>query len=45
MSVQKRRKYGPEFKKNAVLPTAEPGRNVKEVADNLAISWSSSDEI
>ena len=29
MSVQQRRKYDPEFKKNADLLTAEPGRNVK----------------
>ena len=38
MSVQRRRKYDPEFKKHAVLLTAEPGRSVKEVAENLGIS-------
>lgn len=38
MSVQRRRKYDPEFKKQAVLLTAEPGRSVKEVAENLGIS-------
>ena len=38
MSVQRRRKYDPEFKKNAVLLTAEPGRSVREVAENLGIS-------
>ena len=38
MSVQQRRKYDPEFKKNAVLLTAEPGRSVREVAENLGIS-------
>ena len=38
MSVQRRRKYDPEFKKHAVLLTAEPGRSVKEVAENIGIS-------
>ncbi len=38
MSVQQRRKYDPEFKTNAVLLTAEPGRSVREVAENLGIS-------
>ena len=38
MSVQQRRKYDPEFKKQAVLLSAEPGRSVKEVADNLGVS-------
>lgn len=37
MSVQQRRKYDPEFKKNAVLLTAEPGRSVREVAENLLL--------
>ena len=38
MSVQQRRKYDPEFKKQAVLLSAEPGRSVNEVADNLGVS-------
>lgn len=38
MSVQQRRKYDPEFKRNAVLLTEEPGRTVKEVAENLGIN-------
>ena len=38
MSVQQRRRYDPEFKKQAVLLSAEPGRSVKEVADNLGVS-------
>ena len=37
MSVQRRRKYDPEFKKNAVLLTEDPGRTVREVAENLGI--------
>ena len=37
MSVQ-RRKYDPDFKRNAVLLSDEPGRTVIEVADNLGIS-------
>ena len=37
MSVQ-RRKYDPDFKRNAVRLTDEPGRTVIEVADNLGIS-------
>lgn len=37
MSVQQRRKYDPEFKKNAVLLAEEPGRSVSDVAENLAI--------
>ena len=37
MSVQ-RRKYDPDFKRNAVQLTEEPGRTVIEVADNLGIS-------
>jgi transposase-like protein len=35
MSVQQRRKYDPGVKKQAVLLIAEPGRSLKEVADNL----------
>ena len=38
MSVQRRRKYDPEFKKQAVLLSAEPGRSVEEVAENLGVS-------
>lgn len=38
MSVQQRRKYDPEFKKNAVLLAEEPGRSVSDVADNIA-AW------
>jgi len=37
MSVQ-RRKSDPDFKRNAVRLTEEPGRSVKEIADNLGIS-------
>ena len=38
MSVQQRRKYDSEFKKNAVLLTEEPGRTVPDVADSLGIT-------
>ena len=38
MSVQQRRKYDPEFKRNAVQLTEEPGRTVAEVAENLGIA-------
>ncbi len=37
MSVQ-RRKYDPDFERNAVPLTEEPGRTVIEVAENLGIS-------
>ena len=37
MSVQQRRKYDPEFKKNAVLLAEEPNRSVSDVAENLGI--------
>jgi len=37
MSVQRRR-YDPDFKRNAVRLSEEPGRSVREVADNLGIS-------
>jgi transposase-like protein len=37
MSVQ-RRKYDQDFKRNAVLLAAEPGRSVSSVADNLGIN-------
>ena len=33
MSVQQRRKYDPDFKRNAVQLTEEPGRTVADVAD------------
>ena len=38
MSVQNRRKYDPDFKRNAVLLSEEPGRTVLEVAENLGIN-------
>jgi len=38
MSVQQRRKYDPDFKRNAVLLSEEEGRTVTEVAENLGIS-------
>ncbi len=38
MSVQQRRKYDPDFKRNAVQLTEEPGRTVAVVAENLGIS-------
>jgi transposase-like protein len=37
MSVQQRRKYDPDFKRNAVQLTEEPGRTVADVAENLGI--------
>lgn len=37
MSVQHRRKYDPDFKRNAVLLSQEEGRTVSEVARNLGI--------
>jgi transposase-like protein len=37
MSVQQRRKYDPDFKRNAVQLSEEPGRTVAGVADNLGI--------
>jgi len=37
MSVQERRKYDPDFKRNAVQLTKEPGRTVAAVAENLGI--------
>ena len=37
MSVQRRRKYDPEFKKNAVLLTEGADRTVRDVADKLGI--------
>jgi len=38
MSVQNRRKYDTDFKRNAVLLSEEPGRTVPEVAENLGIN-------
>ena len=38
MSVQQRRKYDSEFKRNAVKLVEEPGRTVAEIAENLGIS-------
>jgi len=38
MSVQNKRKYDSDFKRNAVLLCEEPGRTVPEVAENLGIS-------
>ncbi len=38
MSVQQRRKYDPDFKRNSVQLTEEPGRTVADVAENLGIS-------
>ena len=37
MSVQKRRGYDSEFKRNAVQLTEEPGRTVVGIAENLGI--------
>ena len=38
MSVQQRRKYDSDFKRNAVQLTEEPGRTVADVAEKLCIS-------
>jgi len=38
MSVQQHRKYDPDFKRNAVQLTEEPGRIVANVAENLGTS-------
>ena len=38
MSAHQRRKYDPEFKRNAVLLTEDPDRSVSEVAESLGIS-------
>ena len=37
MSVQRRRNYDPEFKRNSVLLTEEPDRSVRDVAEKLGI--------
>jgi len=38
MSVQQRRKYDPDFKRNAVQLTEKPGRTIAGVAENLGIA-------
>jgi len=38
MTKNSRRKYDPDFKRNAVLLCIEQGRSVAEVADNLGIN-------
>jgi len=38
MNSKPRRKYDEDFKRNAVLLCAEPGRTVIEVAENLGIN-------
>lgn len=38
MKRNNRRKYDPDFKRNAVLLCIEQGRSVAEVADNLGIN-------
>lgn len=38
MSVQNRRKYDTDFKRNTVLLSEEPGRTVSEVAENLGVN-------
>jgi len=38
MSVQNRRKYDRDFKRNAVLLTSELGRTVSDVAENLGVN-------
>jgi len=38
MSVQQRRKYDPDFKRNSVELTEEPGLTVADVAKNPGIS-------
>ncbi len=38
MSVQQRRKYDPDFKRNAVLLAEDPDRTVSAVAENLGIA-------
>jgi transposase len=37
MSVQQKRKYDSEFKRNAVLLSEEPGRTIPEVSESLGI--------
>ena len=38
MSVQNRRKYDPDFKRNAVLLSLDPERSAAQVAEDLGIS-------
>jgi transposase-like protein len=38
MSIQQRRKYDPDFKRDAVRLADEPDRTVAEVAESLGIS-------
>ncbi len=38
MDIKKRRKYDRDFKRNAVLLCAEPGRTIAGVAQNLGIA-------
>ena len=38
MSVQRRRKFDPDFKRNAVLLSEDPNRSAAQVAENLGIS-------
>lgn len=38
MGNDNRRKYDPEFKRNAVLLSMESGRTISEVANNLGIN-------
>ena len=38
MSVQRRKKFDPEFKKNAVLLTEEADRTVRDVAEKLGVN-------
>ncbi|CAG36442.1 related to transposase [Desulfotalea psychrophila LSv54] len=37
MVIQKRRKYDADFKRSTVLLSLEPGRTIREIADNLGI--------
>ena len=39
MSVQQRRKYDPDFKRNAVQLTEEPGRTVTGISKDLLYRW------
>ncbi len=38
MNIKRRRKYDRDFKRNAVLLCAEPGRTVADVAQNLGLA-------
>ncbi len=37
MNIKRRRKYDRDFKRNAVLMCAEPGRTIAGIAENLGI--------